>query len=52
MFEGNNVRLLEEIKELLDSFSSEERKQILAVLKQAFTELNSAAESKLAAKGA
>ena len=49
MFERNNVRLLKEMKELLDSFSREERLQILAVLKQVFSELDSAAKHKAAA---
>jgi hypothetical protein len=52
MFERNNLRLLDEMKELLDSFSREERQQILAVLKQVFSELDSAADPKLAAQGA
>ena len=52
MFERNNVRLLGEMKELLDSFSREERRQILAVLKQVFRELDGAAEPKVAAQGA
>jgi hypothetical protein len=52
MFEKNNPRLLDEMKELLDSFSREQRQQILAVLKQVFRELDSAAEPKVAARGA
>jgi hypothetical protein len=52
MLERNNVRLLGEMKELLDSFSREQRQQILAVLKQVFSELDSAAEPKVAAQGA
>lgn len=52
MFEGNNARLLAEMKELLHSFSREDRRQILAVLKQVFSELDSAAEPKSAAQGA
>jgi hypothetical protein len=52
MFERNNPRLLDEMKELLASFSREERQQILAVLRQVFSELDSAAKPKVAAQGA
>ena len=52
MFDGNNPRLLDEMKELLDSFSRQERRQILTALKQVFSELDSAAELALAAQGA
>lgn len=52
MFERNNARLLDEMKELLDSFSREERRQILVVLRQVFGELDSAAKPKVATQGA
>lgn len=52
MFEGNNPRLLDEMKELFDSFPRKERQQILTVLKQIFRESDSAAEPALAAQGA
>lgn len=52
MLERNHVRVIDEMKQLLDSFSTEKREQILVILKQVFGELECAAEPTSAAQGA
>ncbi len=49
MLERKDIRIIDQIKELLNSFPVEERQQILVVLKQVFSELDSAADPVIAA---
>ncbi len=49
MLERSNVCVMDQIKELLNSFPVDKRQQILVVLKQVFSELDDAADPVVAA---